>query len=799
MHERAFLAILLFALYMGMPHAAFSESSVSLPSCRVFSEFPLAYPGSSVDITVQYSGFTFPSPIAVVCRPNSVRFCFVGPGFGECKVACDYPYKGVYTVTATSLASSCQPFLVVADPQAKPVCSLTPSISKGNGTINVQLSARFSNLLPTVTEAAIACGNGAPAVNSPLIGKLAQATCQYSAEGRKEVYTPLATSGGARCTSIISVYPISDLVPPRVSFYNLTYRFAAKGVYNISINASDNVEVDRVELYINYSLVSTMRSEPYYYIFDPRRYENGSEFILEARAFDIYGNTNVTQPYLITKAVEGSRSCNITATPIYSPIPAAITLTAKFYNTSSDVLYAYFKPHYTQNTLNTSGPQTPILNGIARTTLGYNAPNIYTPYVTDGNISCTTIVYITATPDTTAPTVTLTSPANNKNIRIGDTIELAATASDNVVVVSVEYYLDDRLIANSTSVPFNATWNTSGERIGFYYVKAIAYDGAGNPSLFPSKSLVILSTNRTCSISPSSAVVLPKKPINFSVSCFNFTTSNFSQPITNRTISNNITENFTIENQEMISTMLTHISCPEMKWSSSLFWSDISPRNSPFSITFTPQDTTADLPGVLTATDSASGFSCSARVLIVKDLPGCSLSFDSPVLVGAKVSVTIKYENITREQEFRIACRPNLMVMCTATAGSGSCTGFCDYPSLGRFFVSASSPSISCASKRLSVLPHPDVFPPVVSITRPFNRQIINGVFKFEAYATDNFGVSRVDFLVDSEIASSSESSPYEFYMNTTKVRNGDHIVAARAFDETGNSMDYSVTVTVAN
>ncbi len=784
-----------FALFLlsVLAQAVFPE-----PACRVFTEFPLTYPGSSIEMNVSYDGFLFPSPIVVVCRPNSPRFCYAAPGSGSCTVPCDYPYQGTYTVIASSFFSSCKPFLMVVDPGAKPTCVLTPFPDRGNGSLTTRLTARFSNLLPNVSVVAIDCGNGLPASKVSVVGRSAQTECHYSAEDRKESFIASASGGGGSCSADISVIPASDSSPPRVSFHNITYRMGVRNAINISINATDNSEIDRVELYLNRSLVLTMHSAPYSYFFNLKNYAPGTEFLLEARAYDIYGNSNSTPPYIITKMIEETRSCNITANPLYSPIPAAITLTAVFYNISSDVVFAYFKSHYPYTDINVSSPMTQILNRTARTTLGYGSPGTYSPYVTDGNTTCTTKIYITATPDTTPPAVSINSPTNNQDIRIGDSIELAASASDNVLVTGVEYYLGDRLIANSTSSPFNATWNTSNEHIGFYYVSAIARDVAGNPSTIPSKVQVILSTNRTCTITPQSAVLLSKIPVNFSVSCFNFTRTNFSQAVTNRTASN-FTENFTISSQEILKTIMTKISCPDMEWSSSLFWSDIAPRTSPPGITFTPQETATELPGTISATDPVSGFSCSSEILVVKEISACSVKLESPILVGANVPVTVYYENLTKPQEFRITCRPNVMAGCFALPEKSSCTTYCDYPSTGRFFVAASSPSLTCASKKIVVLPHPDIFPPVVSITRPFNRQILSGVYKVEAYATDNFGVSRIEFLVDSEIARSDEFPPYVFDFNTSKVRNGDHSIAARAYDETGNSMDYMVTVTVAN
>ncbi len=781
---------LLLLLVVLLP-AAFAQ-----PSCRVSTEFPLTYPGASVQVSVSYSDFPIISPLGVMCRPNLLKLCIVGPGSGECQVTCEYPYMGVYTVTAASFVARCEPALVVADPAAKPTCTIVPDKNRGNGTLSTRLLARFSNLLPNITEVSISCGRGDPPFAVQLIGHQVQAVCNYRAETRKEVFYPWSAGGGANCSVPITVIPTSDSVPPQVSFYNLTYRAALGDVTNILINASDNVEVERVELHVNGVLASTMLTPPYSYVFRIANYSNGTEFVLQAKAYDIYGNHNVTDQYLVTKAVVGARACKLVAEPRYSPIPAAITLKATFYNTSSDVLYASFHPNWPHSTINRSGSQTQISNSTATGRVSYTTAGTYAPYVTDANISCNTTVYITSVPDKTPPTVYITGPKNNQQIMISDIIELRAYASDALPIQNIEYYIENRLIGNSSDLPFNTTWNTSNEHIGFYYVRAVAYDLAGNPSSVPSKALVEIYTNRTCTITPADAMVLPREQYNFTVSCFNYTITNVSQAITNITTTNG-TQNFTIVHQETLETRQSKISCPPMLWSTSLVQSQIKTITG--GISFVPQNIQGEVTGTITATDPISGLSCSADILLVNKIPGCSVSLESPLIVGARIPVTVSYENLTNAQEFTVTCRPNSMATCQGSAGSGSCAAYCDYPIVGRFSVTAASVRITCQPKTASVFPHPDVFPPVVSITRPFNRQILTGDQTVEAYATDNFGISSIEFYVDSELVGSVSSSPYTFDFNTTAFRNGEHSLTARAVDETGNDMNYTLKVTLAN
>lgn len=84
--------------------------------------------------------------------------------------------------------------------------------------------------------------------------------------------------------------------------------------------------------------------------------------------------------------------------------------------------------------------------------------------------------------DTTKPIVSITSPANNSVFSQG-VVTVNATASDNVAVSKVEFYVDNQNtpIVTDTSAPYS-----SGDSInlsaGAHTIKAIAQDSSGNRS-----------------------------------------------------------------------------------------------------------------------------------------------------------------------------------------------------------------------------------------------------------------------------------------------------------------------------
>ena len=80
--------------------------------------------------------------------------------------------------------------------------------------------------------------------------------------------------------------------------------------------------------------------------------------------------------------------------------------------------------------------------------------------------------------DSVAPKVSITSPSVGATV--SGSLDITATASDNVAVTRVDYYRDQTLIGSSTTSPYKMTWNTEGPASGAYDLFAKAYDAAGN-------------------------------------------------------------------------------------------------------------------------------------------------------------------------------------------------------------------------------------------------------------------------------------------------------------------------------
>lgn len=80
--------------------------------------------------------------------------------------------------------------------------------------------------------------------------------------------------------------------------------------------------------------------------------------------------------------------------------------------------------------------------------------------------------------DTTAPTTSITAPANGATVSA--TVNVTASASDNVGVTKVEFWLDGALQSTDTSSPYAWSWNTTTATNGAHALVSKAYDAANN-------------------------------------------------------------------------------------------------------------------------------------------------------------------------------------------------------------------------------------------------------------------------------------------------------------------------------
>ncbi len=91
-----------------------------------------------------------------------------------------------------------------------------------------------------------------------------------------------------------------------------------------------------------------------------------------------------------------------------------------------------------------------------------------------------TATYNASTADTTPPIVSITNPAQGATVIRKSTVVLSASASDNVGVVRVEFYVNGSLQCTDTSAAYTCSWKVPNQPNRSHQIEARAYDQAGN-------------------------------------------------------------------------------------------------------------------------------------------------------------------------------------------------------------------------------------------------------------------------------------------------------------------------------
>jgi beta-lactamase superfamily II metal-dependent hydrolase len=93
-----------------------------------------------------------------------------------------------------------------------------------------------------------------------------------------------------------------------------------------------------------------------------------------------------------------------------------------------------------------------------------------------------------------------------------------------------------------------------------------------------------------------------------------------------------------------------------------------------------------------------------------------------------------------------------------------------------------------------------DTIPPTTSITAPLAGATVSGTTSVTASASDNVGVTKVEFYLDGVLQSTDTTSPYAWSWNTTTATNGAHSLTSKAYDAALNvGTSAAVGVTVSN
>ena len=298
----------------------------------------------------------------------------------------------------------------------------------------------------------------------------------------------------------------TDTANPTATFTSPTDGSTLTGdSVGVHLEALDDVAVHYVELIVDgkvFAVNAVNRNSKqgipglndYRFLLDSTKFTNGNH-TFQAKAYDVSGKSATSST--LTLNVSNTSSSPDTQPPyisITSPTSGTTVSGSVYIITSNSDNVGITKTElYVDNQLKVTDIIYPYALKIDTNTLtNGNHGFVVKAYDWAGNTgtSSAAIFNVNNTiPDTQAPVTSITSPANGATV--SGTVNIAATASDNVGVTKVEFYVDEALKSTDTSSPYLYSWDTITVSNGSHNLVTKAYDAAGNVGTSPTVTVTV--------------------------------------------------------------------------------------------------------------------------------------------------------------------------------------------------------------------------------------------------------------------------------------------------------------------
>ena len=113
--------------------------------------------------------------------------------------------------------------------------------------------------------------------------------------------------------------------------------------------------------------------------------------------------------------------------------------------------------------------------------------------------------------------------------------------------------------------------------------------------------------------------------------------------------------------------------------------------------------------------------------------------------------------------------------------------------------VSSEGCLVEMNGSRIVSASYEDVSDPTVTFRAPGSSEQVEGTVELQATASDNWGIARIEFLVDGVLEAQDDNAPFSAAWDSAAVPDGTHRLAARAVDLAGRTTTVMHDVVVHN
>jgi large repetitive protein len=678
------------------------------------------------------------------------------------------------------------------------------------------------------------------------------------ADGRVAIIARATDSAGQATTSATRTVDV-DNSAPTVALVTPAAGASVSGSTTLSATASDTSGVAKVDFLVGGTVVGTDTSAPYSFSWDSTTTPDGPVSIA-ARATDATGATGTSAARSVT--VDNSAPVVGIASPadgavvsgavnIFADVADASPVTVEFLVGGVVVNTDSTAPSYDTTWDSTSVPDGPVTIAARATDA---AGNVAT--------SATRTLQVQNTPvDSTPPTVGLSSPADGSTV--SGSVAISATATDDTAVDHVDFLVGTTVVGTDATAPYAVVWDSTAVPDGAVSITARAVDSSTNASTSSARSVTVDNQppETTIDAGPSGTSAVDTATFSFS-SSETGSTFRCSLDGATPTVCTSPQGYSRLTNAgHTFSVTATDAAGNTDPTPATRVWTVNVPDTTPPTVSLTAPAAGARVTGTaVTISASAADdrglervdFLVGATVVGTDATAPYSISWDSTATADGSASVTARAIDTSANGTTSAARsvtidntgpavtltapaadatvsgnKVTLSATATDSGGVASVAFLVDgtvvaTDTTSPYSVSWNSKTVADGSKTLTARatdgvgnvtvsasrtltvqngPGPDVTPPTVSLSAPAAGATVAGTaVTISATASDNVGVSRVEFLVGGTVVGTDTSSPYSISWNSTTVANGSVSITARAFDAAANSTTSAArSVTVAN
>jgi ELWxxDGT repeat protein len=286
---------------------------------------------------------------------------------------------------------------------------------------------------------------------------------------------------------------IEDTVPPTGSVVSPLSQQLAGATVSMEVRGSDNVGVTRLEAYVDGALVreatfSSVLNASLSFSWSDVSASDGAHTVL-VRVHDAAGLVGESAPVQF-HVDRTPPSASILSPQEGQSVEGLVSVTADVTD-ARGVAFVDLLVDGQQRARLSSAPYVFTWDSRSATVGAHTLVVRATDTV--GNVAQSPTRQVSIAPDTTPPTVSISSPTEGST-HSGASVTVAASATDGRGVSRVEFYVGASLLGTDSTSPYSVSWNTASLANGTYSLTARAFDAAGNSATSTPVSVIVSDT-----------------------------------------------------------------------------------------------------------------------------------------------------------------------------------------------------------------------------------------------------------------------------------------------------------------